>query len=246
MYQQSPEEREKERFKSSLAAAAPALIPLVMIISTDSLTMLEVASLDRIGLLAAVVVIISLSYFLFRRRWWAGLPALTAFTLMGGLFAVKTIRPLYAYFSYNSFNSPEGGLTPFMMISPAVVILLMCFVLGRLTFRGIRMAFKEKPTPISRTAWGVLVIWSALLIGDAAYQEAGWKYVKNPNDVVLKLCNQDKAQQLEAERILLELGPKAAPALLKAMEVKDPGLDCLRERSRAVFERISLQARARP
>jgi CHASE2 domain-containing sensor protein len=92
-YQPSPEEREKNRLKSSLAAAAPALIPLVMIVSTNSVTMLQVASLDRIGLLAAVVVIIALSYLLFRRRWWAGLPAMTAYIILFGLFAVKTIRP---------------------------------------------------------------------------------------------------------------------------------------------------------
>jgi hypothetical protein len=243
-YQPSPEEREKNRLKSSLAAAAPALIPLVMIVSTNSVTMLKVASLDRIGLLAAVVVIIALSYLLFRRRWWAGLPAMTAYIILFGLFAVKTIRPLYAYFSVNSFNSPEGGLTPLMMISPAAVIMLMSFVLGRMTLRGISMAIKDKPIAVSRAAWGILVIWAALLVGDAAYHEAGWRYVKNPDDVVLKLCAGNKAEQLLAEKILLDLGPRAMPALRKAMAVEDPGLECLRERSEAIFHRISVQAQA--
>ena len=245
-FQPGPDEKEKYRLKACLAAAAPALIPLVMIISTDSLTMLKVASLDRIGLLAAVVVIVTLSYLLFRRYWWAGLPAMAVFLFTGGLFAIKTIRPLYAYFSVNSFNGPEGGLTPLMMVSPALVILLMSFVLGRLTFRGMVMAYRDKPTPISRAAWGILFIWAAMLIGDAAYQEVGWRYVKNPTDVVLRLCLGDKAQRLEAERILLELGPKAVPALRQAMEVKDPGLDCLRERSGAIFRQLSIQANAKP
>lgn len=232
-----------EQFKSCLAAAAPAVIPLVVLISADALTMLRIASLDRIGLLAAAVVMISLSYLLWRGRWWAGLPALAVFAFLSLTFAWKAFRPLYAYYQVNPFNGPDGGLMPLMVVSPSLVIVVLAVVLGRLVLRGIRRAAAEMGAPVSLKAWGVLFLWLVLLFGDAAYHEIGWRYVKNPSDLVLRLCLGAPRQQAEARAYLLELGPKAVPALLQGINAAGPGLDCLRERSRLILDQMAPPAR---
>lgn len=228
------------RFKCCLAAAAPALVPLVILISTDALTMLKITSLDRLGLLAASVVFITLSYLLWKRRWWAGLPALAIFTLAALIFAWKAFRPLWAYYSVNAFNGPAGGFEPLLMISPALVMILLAVLLGRLVFRGIRSSLSAPAQPITLKTWGVLFIWVAVLIGDAAYQEIGWQYVKNPSDLVLRLCLEDPKQQQKAEKYLVDMGEEAFPALLQAVSAPGPTLACLRMRSKELLLRMGL------
>ncbi len=229
-------ERQRVRLNSSLAAAAPAVIPLVIIISTDALTMLRISALDSLGLLAAAVVILVMSFLLWRRRWWAGLPALAIFALLAVVFGWKALRPLWAYYQANSFNGQGGGFMPLVMVSPALVIATFALLLGRLVFKGVRVSMAEGGDPVSLKTWGVLFIWLTLLAGDAAYQEHGWRYLKNPSDLVLRLCLGDENLRMEARKYLMQLGPDALPALLQGAAAPGPGLACLRERSREVLE----------
>jgi hypothetical protein len=237
-YKPDTTEQRVELFKYSLAVAAPALIPLVILISTDALTMLRIASLDRVGLLAAAVVFITLAYMLWKGRWWAGLPAVAIFAGAATVFLWKAVRPLWAYYQVNPFNSPEGGLTPFIIVSPSLVIVVISVVLGRLSYLGIKTSLKTKKRPVSMKAWGVLAVWVFLLFGDAVYQETGWRYVKNPNDLVLRLCLGDESTRTEARGYLMEMGPSALPALHLAIATPDPSLECLREQSRSLLENM--------
>ena len=102
------DKKAKERFKYCLAVAAPALVPLVIIISTDALTMRRLAPLDRWGYLALAVIGITLAYLLWKGRWWAGLPSMAVFALAAVIFAVKAIRPLWAYYQANSFQTERA------------------------------------------------------------------------------------------------------------------------------------------
>ena len=61
--------------------------------------------------------------------------------------------------------------------------------------------------------WGILIVWLMVLLGDVAYQEVGWRYVKNPDDLVLRLCLGDTAQRQEAERMLLKQGLRGSARL---------------------------------
>jgi len=231
----------KERFKCCLAAAAPALVPLVVIISTDALTMRRLAPLDRWGYLALTVIVITLAYLLWKGRWWAGLPSMAAVALAGVIFAVKAIRPLWAYYQANPFHGESGGLSPLLMVSPALVLVVLAVALARYIYKGIRMVGKGKRDRVSMKTWGILILWLVVLLGDVAYQEVGWRYVKNSDDLVLRLCLGDTAQQQEAERMLLEQGPSAVPALRLGLAAPGPGLECLREQSRAVLKRMGIR-----
>ncbi len=236
------DKKAKERFKYCLAAAAPALVPLVIIISTDALTMRRLAPLDRWGYLALAVIGVILAYLLWKGKWWAGLPSMAVFALAGVIFAVKAIRPLWAYYQANSFQGESGGLTPFLMVSPALVIVVLAVALARFSYKGVRMVGKGKPGRVSMKTWGILIVWLMVLLGDVAYQGVGWRYVKNPDDLVLRLCLGDTAQRQEAERMLLKQGSAAVPALRLGLGAPGPGLECLRKQSRAVLNQMGIQA----
>ena len=241
---QGEQELRKQMLKSGLAAAAPAIVPAVLLLSVDSVAILKTLGLGRLGVAAAGVIFLTLAWFLFQRRWWAGLPALAMFAGWGAVFLVKTIRPLFAYFSYNPLFGSGSALTPMILILPALVVLAICFVLGRLLLRGMKASWVEGPRPLSHKAWGVLAIWLVVLIGDAAYQDFGWQHFDNPRDLVVRLCLDQEEIRNEVQARLTAIGPKAVPALLLAMASPDPGLECLRKNSKEVL--IRMDAAARP
>ncbi len=231
----------RELFKSCLAVAAPALVPLVIIISTDALTLRRIAPLDRWGYLAISVVLFTLSYLLWKRRWWAGLPSMAVFCLAAAIFSLKAVRPLWAYYRVNSFQGEEGGLMPFLMVSPSLVLVVLAVTLAWFCYKGIRTARGGKPDSVPMKTWGILIVWMVVLLGDVVYQEVGWRYVKNPDDLVIRLCLDDRAQQREAEKMLLEKGASAVPALRLGLAAPGPALACLREQSRSMLDRMGVQ-----
>ena len=222
----------KTLIKAAMAAAAPAVAAFVSLVSTSSVSLLTSVHLGEFGVAALGVLAAFLGYLLWKARWWAGLPALLVYAGGAVYFALKFLRPFSAYVEYNPIRDLGDLWGPLMMLSPSLVITLLCVGLGVLVVKGMILARRLQPLSVSPWAWGIILLWLVVLGGDALYQGVGWRYLKSPNDLVLRLCTPQKS---EAREYLRQMGPEKIPALLEGMEVEDPDLDCLRAGSRELL-----------
>ena len=223
--------------KAALAAAAPVLAVVVVLISVDAVTVVQFTHLGRIGLAGLGVVLGGLAFLLWRGRWWAGVPAMIISALAMVAFALKFIRPMLAYFQVNPMRGIGDFIHPFVMLSPALVLVLISFVLLRVLVKGVRLARQLAPRPVSNAAWGVILLWAVILVGDAFYENLAWRWWPTSSDLVVRLC-MEPAVASEARGRLLEMGPEAVPSLLLGMAAKGPSLACLRENSLEVLTRM--------
>jgi hypothetical protein len=220
--------------KAALAAAAPVLAVVVILISVDAVGIMDITHLGRIGLAALGVVLAGLAFLLWRGRWWAGVPAMFVFMFAMVYFALKFIRPLLAYFQVNPLQGVGSVIEPFVMLSPSLVLVLISFLLFRVILRGVKLAKRLAPRPVSTAAWGVILLWVFVLAGDAFYENLAWRWWPTPSDLVVRLClGRDRSMAAEAADRLHQMGPDAVPSLLLGMAApgSSPGLACLRESS---------------
>lgn len=225
--------RVKTLLRSALAVSAPAVVAFVAFISANSVDLLQTVSLSRWGVAAVGVLAVSLGHLLWRGRWWAGLPTLAAALAASLYFAFKFARPMAAYLTANPINSLDEVLHPLVMLSPSLVVVVVCVALFMASLKGVRLARELGPRPVGKGAWIILGVWLAVLAGDFAYQQAGWRLVKSPDDLVVRLCQ--PADRGEAEQLLLQRGPAAVPALVEGLAAADAGLACMRQGSMAVL-----------
>lgn len=226
----------KTMLKAALAAAAPVLAVAVAVFTLDAVSTLQLAHLGRIGLTGLGVVLGGLAFLLWRGRWWAGLPAMFACLFGMVYFALKFIRPMLFYFQVNPLKGIGDFVHPFVMLSPSLVLLLISFVLFRVIYRGVKLARQLEPRPVSYAAWGVILLWGAVFVGDSFYENLAWRWWPTSNDLVVRLC--DRSDVTEARMLLLDMGPEAVPSLLLGMAAKGPNLECLRQGSLEVLIRM--------
>jgi hypothetical protein len=221
--------------RGGLAASAPAVVALAGLISASSVGLLNTFGLGRLGVAAAGVLSVCLGWLLAKGRWWAGVPTLAAAAAGAVVFSYKFARPFAAYLSANPVQGLGDLTSPLVMLSPALVVVVLCVGLCLAVFKGVRAAREVGPRPVGRAAWGVLLVWLVLLAGDAAYQHWGWRAVQAPSDLVVRLCSDRPAVAAQARRLLLAQGEEAVPALLEGMASGDSGLGCLRRGSAEVL-----------
>ena len=202
--------------RSSLAASAPAVVVFTLLITANAVDILQTWHMSRLGLAAAGVLSIGLGFLLWRGRWWAGLPTMAAAGAAALYFAYMFARPMAAYLAANDFRD-----------------ILLCVGLCMLILKGARLARELGPRPVGNGAWILLGLWLALLVGDLVYQQAGWRMVKSPGDLVLRLCQPQVRGEVKS--LLLEQGVKAVPSLLEGMVASDHDLECLRDGSLEVL-----------
>ena len=236
----------KTLVKGGLATAAPGLAVVVIAFAVEPTSLLQSVNLGLLGLLAIAVELFALGYLLRKARWWAGLPALAACLAAIAFFITKFLRPLLAYWQYNPIKDLGDALQPLMLLSPQLVLALISFTLGLVIFKTMRVARRTAPLPVSRLAWGVMLLWLVILAGDAWYQNQGWKSLAGPKDLVLRLCLGSEADQRIAQQLLRQDGAKAAPALVQGLSLGgravDPVIDCTREKSELILKQLGPQA----
>ena len=219
----------KNILKAAWATAAPAVIPFVLLLTSNLVDLLNYASLSRLGIGSILVLFLCLAY-LFRRGWWiAGLPSLLVFAGAMVFFALKFFRPYLAYIQANPPRGFHDYFSPLLMLSPSLVVVVVSLTLSVVLIRGMQACRFITSQPAGRLFWGIAVLWSLLLVGDYWYQSSGWRYFDQPSDMVVRLCSGDKAVQAEAKERLLKIGVSATPVLLEGMAAPDPDLECMRE-----------------
>lgn len=216
--------------RSSLAASAPAVVVFTLLITANAVDILKTWHMGRLGLAAAGVLSIGLGFLLWRGRWWAGLPTMAAAGLAALYFAYMFARPMAAYLAANDFRDIFQAL---IMLSPQLVLAVLCIGLCMLILKGVRLARELTPRPVGNGAWILLGLWLALLAGDLVYQQAGWRLFKSPGDLVVRLCQPQVRGEVKG--LLLEQGAKAVPSLLEGMVASDHDLECLRNGSLEVL-----------
>lgn len=216
--------------RASLASAAPAIVVFTLLITANAVDLLQTWHLGRLGMLAAGVLAIGFGFLLWRGRWWAGLPTMAAAGLAALYFAYTFARPMAAYLAANDFRDIFQAV---IMLSPQLVLAVLCIGLFMLILNGVKLARVLGPRPVGNKAMIVLGIWLVVLAGDLIYQQTAWQLVKSPGDLVVRLC-QPRTHDL-ARSMLLEQGNKAVPSLLEGMAAKDHGLACLRQGSLEVL-----------
>lgn len=229
--QAAPDNKQlKALLRSSLAAAAPAVVVFTVLISSNAVNILQTWHLGRLGMLAAGVLAIGCGFLLWRGRWWAGLPTMAAAGAAGLYFAYMFARPMAVYLSANDSGDIFQAL---IILSPQLVLMVICVGLFMLIMKGVRLAKELGTRPVGNKAKIVLGIWLVVLAGDLIYQQAGWQLVKAPGDLVVRLCQPQAHDQ--ARSLLLEQGAKSVPSLLEGMAASDYGLECLRQGSLEVL-----------
>ncbi len=159
-------ELRKSMLRGALAAGAPTLVALVVLVSVDPDLVQGATGLGRLGLLSVGVALGVLAYMLMRARWWAGLPALGLMIYSAGLFTWKIVRPLSVYLMANPVDGVSDVLTPLFMLTPGMVLIVISVTLGVAIQRTMAQARRLAPLPVSRHAWVILGIWMALLLAD--------------------------------------------------------------------------------
>ncbi len=228
----------KTMLKAALAASFPALVAFVVLISLSVVDIVHYASLDRLGVAAGGVVALALAYLLWRGRWWAGLPSLALCAGGAVVFSLKFLRPLMRYLAVNPVRDFGDLTSPILLLSPALVLVVLCIILGLAIYRGVKLARRLQPRPVPWAAWGILFIWLAVMGGDYIYQQSGWRWFKSPSDLVVRLCSTRPELRREVENYLLEQGADAVPVLLLGMATDDADLDCLRQGCWSVLFRM--------
>ncbi len=243
----TPEQRmNREMVKGGLAAAAPGLATLVVALAVEPVNLLIRFHLGFFGMLGLAAFLFAMAYLLRKARWWAGIPGLAATAAAMVFFAMKFIRPLNAYLDYNQVSGLSGLLEPLMLLSPQLVLVLISFTLGLVVLKTMRLARGMEPMPVNRMAWGVLILWLAILGGDALYQNWAWQSMAGPSDLVLRLCLGPPEQQRMVRHKLLSQGAEAVPALVKGLsaggKAVDENTDCIREASQRLLQSMRREA----
>jgi len=157
----------KAMLKAIMAAAAPALAGLVALVSTPHILQ-EVAGVGPLGLLAAAGLAGVLAYLLWRRHWWAGLPALMGALATAAFTGYSLARPLAVYYASNPPLDLAGLTAPLILLSPSLVLCVLCLSLARWLGRGMGLARRLGSRPVSRHLWPLMALWLALLAIDLA------------------------------------------------------------------------------
>jgi hypothetical protein len=223
--------------RSSIAAAAPAVVVFTVLITSNAVGLLQTWHMGRLGMLAAGILAIGLGFLLWRGRWWAGLPTMAAAGLAALYFAYMFARPMAAYLSANDFRDIFQAI---IVLSPQLVLAVLCAGLFMLISKGVRLVKNMAPRPVGNKARILLGIWLVVLAGDLIYQQAGWQLIKSPSDLMVRLCQEQNHDQ--ARSLLLQQGVKAVPSLLEGMAAKDKGLECLRHGSLEVLTAMGAAA----
>lgn len=232
----------KRMLKASLCAAAPAVVPFVLLITTNSVSLLESTGLGRLGIAAAMILILFLAHLFWKGRWWAAIPALICAVGAAILFIYRIIRPLSAYFKANPVKDIGDVTEPLFLLSPAMVIIVISITLAYVIFKGIGLVRTLEQRPVSTILWGLCAVWALALAGDAWYQQSGWRSFDHPSALIVRLCAHEQRHLAEAREKLLKIGPPAVPELILAAGVEDPDLDCLRAESRVILKGLGAAA----
>lgn len=155
----------KTMLKALMAAAAPALAGAVALVSTPHV-LRQPAGLGGLGLLGLAGLAGMLAYLFWRRRWWAGLPALMAALSAAAFTGYSLIRPLAAYYAANPPADLAGLAEPLILISPSLVLCLLCLSLSRWLAKGMGLARRLGAQPVSGHFWPLTALWVALLVID--------------------------------------------------------------------------------
>ena len=156
--------------KAAWAASALAVVPFVLLISFNQVSLLSWTSLGRLGVVSLLVLIFCLAFMFYRGRFWAGLPALAAFGGAIIYFGLSFLRVADKYLSV----APGRYFDLFMMCSPHLVIITISLTLGLVVWRGMRICRQLGPQPLSKRFWGIVILWALVLVGDFWFQAAGW------------------------------------------------------------------------
>jgi hypothetical protein len=203
---------------------------LTLLITANAVDILQTWHMGRLGMLAAGVVAIGCGFLLWRGRWWAGLPTMAAAGLAALYFAYTFARPMAAYLAANDFRDIFQAV---IMLSPQLVLAVLCIGLFMLILKGVQLARALGSRPVGKGAWILLGLWLVLLGGDLVYQQTGWQIIKSPGDLVVRLCQPQTHDQ--ARTLLLAQGAESVPSLLEGMAASDYGLECLRQGSLEVL-----------
>lgn len=155
----------KRRLKAALASAAPAVVALVTLVSSPQ-ALATAWGVGPLGLLALAGLAGVLTHLLWRGHWWAGLPALVVELGAGILVGGSLARPLLVYYSSNPPLDLAGLTAPLLMLSPSLVLCLLCLSLSWWLMRGMAQARRLGPRPLSRHLWSVSLLWLGLLTWD--------------------------------------------------------------------------------
>ncbi|MFH1033411.1 MAG: hypothetical protein V1806_02800 [Pseudomonadota bacterium] len=156
----------KTMLKGCLAAAAPALVSLVVLVSVDTRGFEAATGLGRMGTLAVGALFLSLSHLLWRRRWWAGLPVTALFASVAAYLGLWVSRPLGAYFAANHISSLGELVPPLVLLSPHLAVGVISLTLAWAVGRAMALAKRLGPAPVSRHVWIVMLVWAAMLAMD--------------------------------------------------------------------------------
>lgn len=157
----------KAMFKAIMAAGAPALAGLVALVSTPHILQ-ETAGMGPLGLLSVAGMAGVLAYLLWRRRWWAGLPAFIAALAAAAFTGYSLARPLAVYYASNPPLDLAGLTAPLILLSPSLVLCILCLSLSVWLAKGMTIARRLGPQPVSRHFWPLMALWVALLAIDLA------------------------------------------------------------------------------
>ncbi|MFH1059533.1 MAG: hypothetical protein V1797_12760 [Pseudomonadota bacterium] len=155
----------KAMLKAVMAAGAPALAAAVALVSTPRILQ-DVAGVGPLGLLSLAGLGGVLGYLLWRRHWWAGLPAIAAALATAAFTGYSLARPLAVYYSSNPPLDLAGLTAPLILLSPSLVLCILCLSLSRWLGRGMALARRLGSLPVSRHFWPLIALWLTLLLID--------------------------------------------------------------------------------
>lgn len=155
----------RRQLRAAMAGAAPAVAALVTLVS-NPMALTAVWGIGPLGLLALAGLAGVLTYLLWQGYWWAGLPVLTVELGAGILVGGSLARPLLIYYSSNPPMDLAGLTAPLLMLSPSLVLSLLCLSLAWWLLRGMAQARRLGPRPLSRHLWSVSLLWLGLLAWD--------------------------------------------------------------------------------
>lgn len=155
----------RRQLRTAMAGLAPAVVALVTLVSSPQ-ALQTTWGVGPLGLLSLAGLAGVLTYLLWRGYWWAGLPALTVELGAGLLLGASLARPLMIYYSSNPPLDLAGLTAPLLMLSPSLVLSLLCLSLAWWLMRGVALARRLGPRPLSRHLWSVSLLWLGLLAWD--------------------------------------------------------------------------------
>lgn len=155
----------KRQLRGAMAGSAPAVAALVTLVSNPQ-ALLAAWGLGPLGLLALAGLAGVLVHLVWRGHWWAGLPGLALELGAGILLGGSLARPLLVYYSSNPPLDLAGLTAPLLMLSPSLVLSILCLSLAWWLARGMALARRQGPRPLSRHVWSLGLLWLGLLAWD--------------------------------------------------------------------------------